>query len=86
MDLDATGIDEAAEDPPAKWVVLAAGALLLAAVGLVALVLGLVGLRGAVVGVAPFLGPVFDLSVPILIVGAGLFVVSMTEWDPDVGR
>lgn len=84
MGLDSKRIDEAAEDPPAKWVAAAVAGLVLAAVGLVALVLGLVGLDGAVRGAAPFLGVVFDMSVPLLILGVGLFLVSMTEWDPDV--
>lgn len=86
MDLDSEAIDEAAEDPPVTWVALAAVGVLIATIGLVALVLGLVGLSGAVVGRVPLLGVVFDLSVPLLVVGVGLFVVSMTEWDPDVGQ
>lgn len=84
MDLDGVGIDEEAADPPVKWVSLAAGGLLVAAVGLVAAVLGLVGMRTAVVGAIPALAVVFEASVPLLLVGVGAFVVSMTEWDPDV--
>ena len=85
MDLDSEAIDEAAEDPPVTWVALAAVGVVVAAVGLVALVLGLVGVSGTVVDWVPLLGVVFDLSIPLLVVGVGLFVVSMTEWNPDVG-
>lgn len=86
MDMDSAGIDEAAADPPVKWLAAAVAGLLLTAVGVAALLAGLVGLRGTVVGSLPFLGLVFDLAVPLLVIGAGVFVVSMTEWDPDVGR
>lgn len=84
MELDSERIDAATEEPPVKWVMTSLVGLLLAAVGLVALALGLLGFAGAVVGAVPLLGLVFDLSVPFLIVGVGLFVVSMTEWESDV--
>lgn len=84
MDLDGTGIDEEVEDPPTKWVVLAVAGLVLASVGLVTLVMGLTGLSAAFVGAVPALSVVFDMSIFLLILGAGVFLVSMSEWSPDL--
>lgn len=83
-DLDAERIDEAATDPPVRWVAVSLLGLGLVVVGLAAVVLGLVGLSGAVVAGVPVLGVVFDLSAFWLVVGLALFVLSMTEWEKEL--
>lgn len=83
-DLDAEGLDEEAADPPLVWLGTAVAAIGLVAAGLVATVLGVVGLDAPVVAAVPALSVLFDLSVVVLVLGLGLFVLAMTEWDPDV--
>lgn len=83
-DWDSDAIDEAAEDPPLTWLAVAVFGLFVAVVGFVATALWLTGHSAGVRAAVPALGVLFDMSVPVLLVGIGLFVLSMTEWDPDL--
>jgi len=84
-DFEVEGIDEAATDPPAKWVGVALVGIVLAGIGLVAMVLGAIGLDGAIVSAVPVLAVLFEFAMVPLVVGAGLFVLAMTEWEPKMG-
>lgn len=84
-DFDAEGLDEEAADPPLGWLAVAVFAICLVGAGLFATVLGVLGLDVDVVAVVPALAVLFDLSVVVLVLGLGLFVLAMTEWDPDLG-
>ena len=83
MDTDAD-IDAAAEDPPALWVTVAAGGLVLIAGGILAFVIDLLGVSGGLVDVLPALAPIFRLSPLLSVLGIGLFVFAMWQWSPDV--
>lgn len=85
-DLNRAAVDEEAEDPPETWLAVAVLGIVLAVMGLVATTLSLTGTHEAVVSTVPALSILLDLSLPVLVVGIGLFVLAMTEWDPDLSE
>jgi hypothetical protein len=83
MDTDAD-IDAAAEDPPALWVTVAAGGLVVIVGGILAFAIDLLGLSGSIVDRLPALAPIFRLSPLLPVLGLGLFAFAMWQWSPDV--
>lgn len=83
-DFEVEGIDDAAADAPAKWVAVALLGIVLAALGGLAMLLGAVGLGAPIVSAVPPLAILFDFALVPIVVGMGLFVLAITEWQPGV--